>query len=86
MLGNYTKPKSATNYKAFDYSENLKTKYIYGNVILDNNLQISKSTYLSKISMISNGLKCKMEENLDKILGENSGFVKRNIASEIQKI
>lgn len=59
---------------------------MYGNVTLDSNLQVSESTYLNRIYMISNDLKTKIKENLDKILGENSGVVKRNITSVIHKI
>jgi len=59
---------------------------MYGNVTLDSNLQVSESTYLNRIYMISNDLKTKIKENLDKILGENSGVVKRNTTSVIHKI
>ncbi len=61
----------------------MKTKYIYGNISLESNLQISEKTYLNKIYIFSNNLKNKIEENLDKILGEDSAVIKRNTSSEI---
>lgn len=76
----------ARNYKCFDYAENMKTKYVYGNIKPDGDIKIFKGQYLSKIYMFSNSVKLKMEENLDKILGESSALVKRSSSSEIQVI
>lgn len=64
----------------------MKTKYIYGSIRPDGNIKVFKGEYLNKIYMFSNSVKLKMEDNLDKILGNDSGIVKRNSSSEIQMI
>lgn len=75
----------ASNYKTFDYAENMKTKYIYGSIKPNGNIKIFKGQYLNKIYVFSNSVKLKMEENLDRIASENSGLVKRNSSSVIQR-
>lgn len=77
---------SATNYKAFDYREYLKTKYIYGSVNLEDGLKVSEKTYLNLLLIFSNNLKNKIESNLEEILGENANIAKRYTTSEIHQI
>lgn len=83
VYGTFNKPPQATNYKAFDYSEYLKTKGIFGLVNVEGKIQVSNKTFLNPIFIFSNNLKNKIESNLDKILGEYSEITKRNITSEI---
>lgn len=71
------------NYKDFNYREYLKTKYIFGIVNGKKIEKISEKTYLNPILIFSNNLKIKIENNLDKILGEDAKIAKRNTASEI---
>ncbi len=43
----------------------------------------SQKTYLNSILVFANHLKCKIEVNLDKVLGEKASIAKRYITSEI---
>lgn len=85
LFGEYKTPSKATNYKAFDYANYLKTKNIYGTVTVSKITKESEKTYLNPLLIISNNIKQKIEKNLDEILGEDSYLVKRNTTSEIQK-
>lgn len=85
LNGIFSLPKEATNYKAFNYREYLKTKYIFGIVKIENNLKISEKNYLNPILIYSNNLKNKIENNLEEILGKNAEITKRNITSEIHQ-
>lgn len=78
FIGTYSSSSRATNYKGFDYLEYLKTKYIYGEITLDRNLKVSENNYLNPILIFSNNIKDQIEQNLDKILNENSEIVKRH--------
>ncbi|MCI8397351.1 MAG: DUF4131 domain-containing protein [Clostridia bacterium] len=84
VIGEFTKPNKATNYKAFDYANYLKTKNIYGTVKTEKIIQTDE-VGLNWFKIQSNKLKNKIEFNLDEILGENSELVKRNIARKYRK-
>lgn len=84
FLGEYSKPSRATNYKAFDYRNYLKTQNVYGTVTASSEISVSKNTYLNPILVISNNLKNMIEDNLEKLLGgEEAEFAKRYSHSEI---
>ena len=78
FIGTFTEPSKRTNYKAFNYSEYLKTKYIYGNVSLDKDLKILKSNNLNSVYIFSNMIKNNIKKNLEKSIGKNSEIIKRN--------
>ena len=83
FLGEYSKPSRATNYKAFDYRNYLKTQNVYGTVTASGEISVSKNTYLNPILVISNNLKNMIENNLEKLLsGEEAEFAKRYSYSE----
>lgn len=86
FLGEYSSASKATNYKAFDYANYLKTKYIYGNVNLIGDIKVSKDLYLNPILLFTNNIRDKIEENLKEILGQYSYIVKRHFTSEIQRM
>lgn len=71
------------NYKAFDYSKYLKTKYIYGIIDVEKEIEVVGKNELNQIFILSNKVKNNIEKNLEEILGGNSEIVKRNITSEI---
>lgn len=81
--GEYSKPSEATNYKAFDYKNYLKTKNVYGSVALNGEIVTSKKLCLNPILVFSNRLKNILEEQLEKLLGgEEAELVKRYSNSE----
>ena len=86
LSGTYTEAGKRTNYKAFDYSEYLKSKNVYGNIILENDLEVSQSNYLNPIFIISNQIKNLITKNLEKTLGENSKIVKGILLGDISGI
>lgn len=84
--GKYEPVEKAKNYKEFDYSNYLKTKFIYGNVTMEGKYKSSKKEYLHPIFLVSHACKEKIEKNLEKLLGEEAKIAKRNPASEISLI
>ncbi len=70
--GIYQIPSKASNYKAFDYKDYLKTKNIYGSVNIEDDIKILSGTDLNPTFIISNNLKNKIGQNLDEILGEEA--------------
>lgn len=81
--GTYQAPSKASNYKAFDYKNYLKTKNIYGSVNIDEDIKVLSGTNLNSIFIISNNLRNKIEQNLDEILGEEAKITKRDSSSGI---
>lgn len=81
--GKYEPATKAKNYKAFDYANYLKTKNIYGNVIMEGKYETSQKRYLNPILLVSHDCKEKIQNHLDKMLGEEAKIAKRNFASEI---
>ena len=84
LSGIFNLPSKATNYKAFDYANYLKTKNIYGTVKVEEIKQTNEKGVMWLQIQINN-LRTKIEQNLDEILGKNSELVKRNTPPEIQK-
>lgn len=84
VIGELTPPNKATNYKAFDYANYLKTKNIYGTVKTEKITQTDEIG-LNWFSIQTNKLKNKIETNLDELIGENSELVKRNTIREHRK-
>lgn len=84
VTGEFTKPSKATNYKAFDYENYLKTKNIYGTVKTEKIIQTNE-TALKWFNIQTNKLKNKIETNLNELLGKNSELVKRNTTRKHRK-
>lgn len=84
VIGEFTPPNKATNYKAFDYANYLKTKNIYGTVKTEKITQTDEIG-LNWLSIQTNKLKNKIETNLNDLLGEKSELVKRNTIRKYRK-
>ena len=52
LTGDYKESADSTNYKAFSYKNYLKTKNIYGTLIVDKNIEVSKDNYLNPLFII----------------------------------
>lgn len=70
--GEYVEAKGASNYKAFDYREYLKTKNIYGIVTSKGSIEILKEKNLNPILTIIYTIRTKIKLNLKEILGEKA--------------
>lgn len=80
--GTYEKAKQASNYKAFDYREYLKTKNVYG-ILNAEKVSVLKKNNLNSFMIIINSIRMKIKENLKEILGEEAKTAIRNSSSEI---
>ena len=85
LYGKYEKANSATNYKAFDYREYLKSKNIYG-IFNVEQVEIIKKENLNFFLIFVHNLKIKIKYNLQNILGEKADIVIRNPSSAIYLI
>ena len=86
--GTYSKANKAKNYKAFDYSEYLKTQKIYGIVNAEKNtIKIIKHNNLSKFNIFINKIKSKINSNLDSIIkNENKELLKGILLGNTEEI
>lgn len=76
--GTYYKASQATNYKAFDYSEYLKTQKIYGTVIAEKNtIKVIKNNNVNILNLYMNKFKVNLYSNIDKMIkNENKELLK----------
>lgn len=71
LNGSFEKANQATNYRAFDYREYLKTKNIYGTINVEEIKKV-KENNLNFILMCIQKTKTKIKSNLKEILGEEA--------------
>ena len=72
LNGTFEKANEATNYKAFDYREYLKTKNVYGIVNAEDETKVLKEKNLNLALILINNIKTKIKSNLKEILGEEA--------------
>ena len=70
--GEYIKPEVKRNYKGFDYSMYLKSQGIYGTIKVDSSVRIIKENNLSFISILSNKIRNRIIENINKLFTEKT--------------
>ncbi len=71
--GSYSKASNATNYRAFDYKEYLKTKNVYG-IFNVEDAKLLKQKDVNFVNLFINNLRTKIKYNLQEILGKNSSI------------
>ena len=86
--GTYSKANKAKNYKAFDYSEYLKTQKIYGILNAEKStIKIIKHNNSSKFNIFINKIKGKINSNLDFIIkNENKELLKGILLGNTEEI
>lgn len=89
FIGTYEEPEERRNYKGFSYKEYLKTKGIYGTVIVDNidEIKVIKKYNLDLIHLCINKLSQKFNNNLKNILPlEKASLAKGVLLSDSTEI
>lgn len=88
FTGKYSKANSATNYKAFDYSEYLKSLKLYGTVVAEKStIKIIKNKNLNSLGVLINKLKVNLNANIDEIIkNENKELLKGILLGDTEEI
>lgn len=81
LIGTYEEPEESRNYKGFSYKEYLKTKGIYGTLIVDNmdKINVIKQNNIDLIHLYINKLSQKFDNNLRKILPQETANLAKGI-------
>ncbi len=81
LTGTYEEPEVSRNYKGFNYKEYLKTKEIYGTLIVDNMDRISviKRNNADLIHLCVNKISQKFDNNLKQILPQETATLAKGI-------
>ena len=83
LNGKFERANTATNYKAFDYRNYLKSKNIYG-ILNVEKIDLLKKDNLNFFVTYINNIRTKIKTNMQEILGENANVAIRNSSSEIE--
>lgn len=87
ILGEYKEPEKARNYKGFDYKKSLKTKKIYGNIIVDKEMLIISKNNGNIIVKSIRDFSVKLKENLSRLLNEEEqGIVQGIVLGDTSKL